>query len=187
MSSRRRWPGNDLAFSQAHRDALPDHYGRIGHRLDVADRDWTEFCHHCKTPLAIFEEIRDVGQNVGDKATTITRRLADRAHLPAWLLAWRVERPKSVQSRMDELNQEIRDLEALHPIVGFKVRKLWPVMSKVTLAECSEVWELILMVHRAHHEHCSKAEQNREHDVNSGQLWVAMNNNRLWHPGRGGA
>ena len=92
MSQHRRY-GEDYAYSEAHRKELPLLYSRIGHRLDLCDRDWTEFCHWCKEPLGIYELVRDVGQDLNDKATTVTRRLAKLATRPAFLAAWRVERP----------------------------------------------------------------------------------------------
>lgn len=157
--SRRRYPGQDLTYSDDHRDALPFLYRRHGHRLDQADRDWTEFCHFCKEPLAIYEEVRDVGQDLMDKAVTVTRRLAVRAQLRAGVLAWRTDRPADVQHQIDELNREVRRLEALHPITGFRVRNLWPTKARSFIdLEPEEWWQWVLIIHRSHHRFCPAAQ-----------------------------
>jgi hypothetical protein len=178
MSQRRRYI-DDIAYSEAHRHALPELYERIGHRLDVADRDWTEFCHHCKEPLAVIETVRDVGQDIRDKATTVTRRLANRAQLRAWLVAWRVERPEAVQRRIDELGRELLALQAAHPIVSFKVRELCPPGKVIELSP-REWWEHVLLVHRTHHKVCLDAKRRGELPVHAVRLQSAQHRSPIW-------
>lgn len=181
MSRSRRY-GEDLTYAEEHRRRLPELYGRIGHRLDMADRDWTEFCHHCKEPLAIVEEVRDMGQDLNDKATTVTRRLAARAALPAYLMAWRIERPANVQAEIDRLNDRIRELEAAYPIVGFRARQLFPRRTAL-IAYTPEKWfELVLIWHRSHHETCAVAKRNREKAVAGERLALAKHRSPLWTP-----
>lgn len=50
----------------------------------MIDVDYLEVCKYCKEPLFLAEVARDVGQDF--KATTIIRRLAARANLPAFLI-----------------------------------------------------------------------------------------------------
>lgn len=159
MSQRRRY-GEDLTYAEWHRAAFPELYGRIGHRIDMADRDWTENCHYCREPLLIVEEVRDRGQDLLDKGTSVTRRLAERANLPAALMAWRSDRPKEVDREINTLHARIRELEAGWPIVGFTVRYLRRRDSlrlhRLTPAEWLE-W--LAIQHREHHAQCEKANE----------------------------
>lgn len=155
MSTRKKYPGGlDDTYGREHRAKLPQIYDRHGHRLNLADRDWTEYCHYCRTPLLICEEVRDVGQNLSEKSTTITRRLAERATLPAELFAWRVERPPEVEARLAELNAEIEQLQSAYPIVGFRARTLWPRSGGVVQLEPKQWWEHVALTHAKHHRHC---------------------------------
>jgi hypothetical protein len=154
---RKREYGEDLTYAETHRNYLPEHYGRIGHRLDMANRDWTEFCHHCKIPLLIVEEVRDKGQDLLDKGVSVTRQLAYMANLPASLLAWRTERPKHVDDEINALNKRIRELEAAYPITGFTRRNLRQRNAKLTEMTTDQWFEYILMQHREHHYICASS------------------------------
>jgi len=70
-------------------------------------------------------------------------------------VAWRIERPAEIQAEIDELNRRVRQLEALTPIVGLRVRRLTPVDSreyvKVTPAEW---WEQVRAMHGRHWHEC---------------------------------
>ncbi len=155
--ARHRKYGEDLTYSQWHAGELSQLYLRIGHRLDMADRDFTEFCHFCKEPLLIEELVRDVGQNLCDKATTVTRRLAARSGLNAYLVAWRVNRSRSIQCEIDELHERILDLEDRTPIVQFTVRQLYPRMEPLQVLTPREWADWILISHRQHHAGCPRA------------------------------
>ena len=62
--ARTRQHMEDLAYAEEHRLRLPELYIRTGHRCDMADRDWTEFCNHCKQPIAIIETMMDKDRNL---------------------------------------------------------------------------------------------------------------------------
>ncbi len=179
MSRTRRY-GEDLTYAEEHRSALPELYGRIGHRIDVADRDWTEFCHDCKDPILLVEQVRDVGQNLRDKATTVTRKLARRAEVPAMLLAWRTERTAEAQAEIDALNRRIRVLEAAWPIVGFTARHLHPQTGRLVALTPDQWWAWLYITHRAHHANCSRP---GEFPVRIGRLHAAVHEHPL-HDGR---
>lgn len=180
MARSRRY-GEDLTVAEWHRHALAALYRRNGHRLDMADRDWTEFCHYCKEPLGIWEEVVDRGQNLYDKATTITRRIAQRANLPALLVAARIVRPLEVQRRIDELNAEIRALEAAYPIEHFTVRRLTPAPSSFERYTPEEFAAEIYLLHRDHHAHCRRASYSDP--IRSAiQLGAARARSRIWSP-----
>lgn len=185
--ARRRKYGEDLTYAEEHRLTLEQLYRRIGHRLDMADRDFTEFCHWCKQPLLLVEEVRDKGQDLRDKATTVTRKLANMAGIHAVLCGWRTERPKEVQDEIDRLNTRLRQLESEYPIVGFKVRLLAPEhRAEIEDIEPSAWWEYVLHTHRRHHLDCQAA-RGREipvavdhmyaaaqrHPLAKGRLWLA--------------
>ena len=157
MSRTERWNARDQSYPNGHRTAIPEAYPRTGHRTHVADRDWTEFCCWCKWPLAIVEEVRDVGQDLKDKGTTVTERLAALAGLPAYLAAWKVDRPDEVQAEIDQLNQRIRELESGHPIVGFKVQDLAPSKGPLLQATPAEWWATVRAIHGTHWQVCAKA------------------------------
>jgi len=178
MSQHRRY-GEDLAYAEAHRHALPDLYGRVGHRLDMADRDWTEFCHWCKQPLALIELVRDRGQDLNDKATTVTRQLAERAMVRACLVGWRVVRPHEIQAEIDRLNERLRQLQTAYPISTFTAKQLHPKRGSLIEFSPAEWWEQILLVHRNHHRYCRNAGR-REVPVHSGRLTDALHRSRLW-------
>lgn len=148
--------GRDLTYSGAHRLALPQLYGRIGHRADACDRDWTEYCHYCWTPLGIYEEVRDRGQDLADKQTGVTVRLATRAALPAGLIAWRTARPPEVQARIDALHKELKRLESLYPITGITVRELWPQRGDFEPITPEEHWRRVALLHAEHEASCPK-------------------------------
>jgi len=157
--ARTRKYGEDLTYGEWHRDALPEKYGRIGHRIDMADRDWTEYCHYCKTPLALIEEVRDVGQDLRDKGVAVTRNLAMMAQMPAFLMAWRNDRPPEVDEEIDRLNRRIRELESQWPITGFTIRNLRHRSSRLEPVTPDDWLEHLLIIHREHHAECSSANE----------------------------
>lgn len=182
--ARRRKYGEDLTTAEWHRLQLPVLYERNGHRLDMADRDWTEFCHFCKEPLGIWEEIIDRGQDLSDKATTVTRRMAERANLPALLVAARTNRPSEVQQRINDLHAEIRQLEALHPIIRFTVKRLWPHPDEFKALQPHEMAAEIYLLHRDHHQHCAKAQRN-DPVYHVAAINAARAKSKIWTPRQG--
>lgn len=181
MASRRKY-GEDLTYDEWHRVALPELYGRIGHRQDQANRDHTEFCHHCKQPLAVIEQVLDVGQDINDKATTVTRNLAAGADVFAVLLAVRIERPPEIQAEIDGLWQRLLEIYRAYLPVSFKAKQLWPVRTRLHDFTPGEWAEQILILHRNHHLDCAKAHTNGELPVHVRRLWVAKSRSGLWVP-----
>lgn len=158
--SRRRKRGEDLSYAEWHRDVLPRLYGRVGHRQDMADRDWTEFCHWCKKPLLLVEEVLDNGQDILDKATTVTRHLAVNSGVDALLLAVRVERPEHIQAEIDLLWMRLLELYRAYAPTEFGMRRLYPEFEREVIRMKPEEWaERLLVVHRAHHLTCPEARQ----------------------------
>lgn len=177
--ARRRKYGEDLTVAEWHRNMLPVFYERRGHRLDMADRDWTEFCHFCKNPLAVWEEVIDRGQDLSDKATTVTRRMGERAHITAMLVAARVSRPPEVQAAIDALNAEIRRLESLHPIEYFTVRRLHPHPGTFVQLTPDEFAAEIYLLHRDHHQSCRSAQYD-DPVVNTAAINAARAVSHIW-------
>ena len=181
MSRSERYNARDLTYSAAHRVALRELYERIGHRADACDRDWTEYCHFCWEPLAIYEEVRDRGQDLSDKQTGVTVRLATRAHLPAALIAWRTGRPDEVQARMDELHKELRALEARYPITGFTVRKLRPGRGEFESLAPPEHWHRIALLHAEHEIRCTRVPLLERRRLSAART-RALRQGELWSP-----
>lgn len=180
MSRPRRHVHEDLSYSHWHRQFLPDLYDRIGHRFDVVDRDWTEYCHRCREPLVLVETVRDVGQNLADKNTRVLRRLAELAGLDAYLVAYRVDRPKEVQRIIDEHEREVRRLELEHPIVGFRVRKLSPRVGPL-VSMTPEQWAGFIAGIHVHH---YRSTCPRPEVAASSESWHLMGTLPLWFPTR---
>jgi hypothetical protein len=180
MAQHRRY-FDDVSYGEAHRYALPALYKRIGHRLDTADRDWTEFCHYCKKPLSTIETVRDVGQDVRDKATTVTRKIAEAAGLRGFLAAWRCVRPPEVEARINELGRELMELQTRYPITGFQVRELCPLGDVVPLSP-DEWWEVIAAIHRSHHDTCASAQRSGEPPLNIAKFRDFQAQSRVWSP-----
>lgn len=181
MSRVRRYR-EDYTYAEEHREALPWLYGRIGHRTKMVDRDWTEFCHWCYEPLGLYEATRDRGQDLDDKSTTLTRRVAGRARMPAFLFAWHVDRPDEVDRELNALYQRERQLEQQYPIQSFRAKQLHPRRGPVVEMTPAEWWEQgVLMLHRAHHAGCHRA-QGQEIPVDLRRLTEARSLSRLWTP-----
>lgn len=174
--ARSRKYGEDLTYGEWHRQALPDKYGRVGHRIDMADRDWTEYCHYCKTPLALIEEVRDRGQDLLDKGVSVTRNLASMAGMPGFLMAWRSERPREVDEEINRLHERIRDLEAQWPIIEFTIRNLRSRDRRLRTVTPDEWLEHLLIIHREHHHECARA---TEWDVRGDRLMAAKDGHPL--------
>jgi hypothetical protein len=181
MSRVRRYR-EDYTYGEWHREELPWLYGRIAHRTKMVDRDWTEFCHWCCEPLGLYEATRDKGQDLNDKSSWVTRRVAERAGLPAFLFAWRVDRPRAVDAELHRLYLRERELEEQYPIQGFRAKQLTPIPGPIvhmTAAEWAE--QGILVLHRGHHHRCSRA-HGREVPVNLDRLREARARSQLWTP-----
>ena len=78
MARRERYGERDLTISRLHRLASD--------RCTAIDIDFCEYCPRCRQPLALIETAQDVGQ---PKATTVLKRLAERADVDAYLIMWK--------------------------------------------------------------------------------------------------
>jgi len=129
MSRRERYGTRDLAFSRWHR-AIP--------RDDLTwiDIDHCAYCDDCKEPLYLMELARDVGQAF--KATTVTRRLAQRLAIPALLVLYSA----------DEQEQ----------ITGFRIQRVAPNFTEMASVEPQV---LIDWIHKTRAEHVCIAATTR--------------------------
>ena len=80
MSDHERFGTRDLAYSRWHRT--------LGKELTYIDVDGCEYCYHCREPLALVETAMDIDQAF--KTTTVMRRLAEKAVIPAYLVYYQV-------------------------------------------------------------------------------------------------
>lgn len=181
--ARHRKYGEDLAVAQWHRNALEEFYGRLGHRLSMADRDWTEFCKFCHRTLCIWEEIRDRGQALGEKSTSITEKLAKAAHCPAWLVAAKIDRPPEVELEIAQHWDRLMELYEAYQPVSFSVRTLYPLKGSFRSLTPREFAKEILILHRDHHRTCKRAQQSPGlPPVDTARLQTAKNGSTLWMP-----
>lgn len=180
--ARKRTYIEDVAYGEEHRHRLPELYNRIGHRLDMADRDFTEFCHHCKQPLAIIELVRDTGRNLLEKGVSVTTKLAKETSLHAYCVAYTLNRPPEVQKRIKELGDELMRLMTKYPISMFKVRSLNPVGRSFSTVAPDDYWRFIFSIHRNHHKTCASAIANNERPVNGHALYKELERSGLLIP-----
>lgn len=80
MTRHERFGFRDQAYSQWHRNELPDY-------CRMVDQDWVEY-HACGEPLALIEAARDVGQI--RKNSEVTRRLAEKSGVHSFTILYGV-------------------------------------------------------------------------------------------------
>lgn len=92
MSQEERTGERDLTYSRWHRRDSTSRYMPVwaAKRLTYIDLDGIEVCWHCGDILALIETAVDQGNS--DKATTIMRRLAERAKVPSYLVYYQKSR-----------------------------------------------------------------------------------------------
>lgn len=83
-----RYGERELIYSAWHREQNT--------HLSMIDLDAIETCKQCKQPLALIELARDVGQL--HKTTTITRKLAEMANIPAYLVFYKIDIAETITS-----------------------------------------------------------------------------------------
>ncbi len=107
----------DRAYSAWHRRLSTRRFVGIekAQLLSMIDLDgalFVEFDGASSEPLALIETAADSGQS--RKVATVTRRLAERARLPAYCVLYRVgARPNPADRSQQDIDQ-------------FRVRRLWP-------------------------------------------------------------
>jgi hypothetical protein len=112
-----RFGTRDRTYSAWHRRMSTRRFVGIerAQLLGMIDLDGALFCEFdmssCE-PLALIETAIDVGQQ--RKAATVTRRLAQRARLPAYVVLYR---PGDAENPADASQRDIDQ---------FRVRRLWP-------------------------------------------------------------
>jgi len=111
-----------LDFSQWHRSKLP----RFCACIDI---DFHEYCDKCKQPLALIEVARNIGQ---PKPTTITRNLARKAGIPAYLILYEIgpsTKPPVVPRT--QVCWQCSFFPKGRELVSFKVRRIAPDYSEL--------------------------------------------------------
>ncbi|MBU0599041.1 hypothetical protein KKF61_08730 [Patescibacteria group bacterium] len=129
MSRKERYGTRDLTYSAWHR-LLDD-------SLTYIDIDDVEYCQRCRQSLALIETAQDVGQPF--KATIVTRRLAQRAQVPAFLVFYR----KADMGLIDQ----------------FRIRQIYPTYSQQDQIIAPPDYAALLMKLRTNH-HCNGVPTN---------------------------
>lgn len=107
----------DLTYSAWHRRLSTRRFVGIANAelLSMIDLDGVLYCEfdaRTSEPLALIETAIDEGQS--SKAATVTRRLAQRARVPAYVVLYR---PSSLPNPANPAERDITQ---------FRVRRLWP-------------------------------------------------------------
>lgn len=117
MPQEEQYNHRDMTYSAWHRRRSTGRYVGIesAQLLAMIDLDvclYIEYDEEMKEPLALIETARDIGQSY--KCATVTRNLAKRADLPAYVVFYTVS----------------DDPNPANPIYGdislFRVKRLWP-------------------------------------------------------------
>lgn len=90
MSRQERYGDRDLTFSAWHRTLSND--------CTAIDVDFLEYCRYCRTPLALIEIARDVGQET--KPTSVLAKLGERADVPVYCVLYTASDGRVVAARM---------------------------------------------------------------------------------------
>lgn len=151
---------------------MPELYGRIGHHTNMVDADWEEFCFFCRTVIALGEETQDRGQNLRDKSTTITRDLAWRSGLPAFLVAWKGDPIATITAAW--LTPWHDRLMPHHPPLRY------PRMGTLLVMRPDEWLHAILILHRRHHATCPRLRSSHPLAVRCARLAEAETTNPFW-------
>ena len=179
--ARLRKYGESLLYAETHRHRIPELWKRNGHRVDSADRDWTEYAHGCREPLVLIEEYRDRGHNLRDKNSSMTRRMAERSHVPAYLVGWQTERPVEVDQRIAELQREALALELQYPITKITARRIWPKPTDFHVMEADDWWLHVCAHHADHYGRCERC-QRRVSPIHRQGLDDYKQRSPLWTP-----
>jgi len=126
MVQEEKYGKRSLAYSAWHRRlSIARHIGiedaQLLAMIDLDARLWVEYDDTSKEPLALIELARDVGQDY--KSATVTRKLAQRADIPALLVLYTLA---EVPNPADEQQLDISQ---------FRIRRLCP-------KECT-VWKTL--------------------------------------------
>lgn len=195
MARHRRFD-TDNTYGDWHRALMSPLYERIGHRVDMADRDWMEFCHFCKEPLLLVEEVRNLGQDLSDKGVSVTTKLARRSDVPAVLLAVTHDYPfdgqlhigphddpmdlHSAEAFIQRLKRKIEtEYPATKRVSGFVAQVLYPRKSDFFEQTPSQWTQFVVSLHN-HHLHNACAAGSDLTDQELDDLRSCQQSNPLW-------
>lgn len=87
MSQNERTGVRDLLYSRWHRSASISRFIglKVAAIIKTVDIDWCEACHWCDEPVALIETQRS---QRGPKRASVTQKLAERAKMPAYSVAY---------------------------------------------------------------------------------------------------
>lgn len=110
--------------------------------LGLVDIDHVEMCLHCQAPLALIETALDIGQSIFSKKAHVTRRLAEMASLPAYVVLY----------GKNEANE----------VVSIRYLMISPTKGTEFVVEPDEWAEMLYGFHHYHEQHwCPKTANKR--------------------------
>lgn len=111
MSKRYEWA---LKYEEMDMTYMKWHHDKCGRHMSAVDIDSVEYCAICGELLALIEVALDIGQS--EKSTTITRKLARLANLPAYLVFYEKNSDNDIVSfRLSQLCPERTEEKAMTP------------------------------------------------------------------------
>lgn len=137
MSRFERHGTRDLTYSNWHRQFCPD-------RVTMIDVDGLEYCRRCRSPLALVETARDVGQK--DKAVTALDQLSVAANIPAYCVLYTVDDTACAPDRRGRCQR----IGCRHGITSFRVRRVRPNPTGFRLWSPEEFGNHLLQLHDMH-------------------------------------
>lgn len=143
MARHERYGTRDNTISRWHRT--------LSDRCQMVDIDACEYCKKCKSPIALIEYARDVGQEF--KPATITTRLANDAGIAAYVVLY---------STPDGWNpavvEEWEQVDWPKVLTGFRVQQTAPTRTKFTHVSYDQFKDFVEQLH----EHdCRRADMLR--------------------------
>lgn len=119
-----------------------------------------EVCNFCREPIALFEEVLDLGQNLNEKNVRWTKKLATFAKIPAFLIAPRIKRSKEKWARIHALEKELLELYDEEDIEYFTAKSIFPDHDNRLIRYSQKDWAMfVASLHRMHHTECHHAQE----------------------------
>jgi len=129
-----KYGNRDLTYSAWHRRQSTARYIGLesAQLLAMIDLDvalWVEYDDKTKEPIGLIETAQDVGQ--GNKPSTVTRKLAERSRLPAYVVLYKLSYvPNPAAPKQSDI--ESFRVKRIYP----DPEKSWRVLNPQEYAEC---------------------------------------------------
>ena len=129
-----KYGNRDLTYSAWHRRQSTARYIGLENAqlLAMIDLDvalWVEYDDKTKEPVGLIETAQDIGQ--GNKPSTVTRKLAERAELPAYVVLYKLSHIPNPAAHEQSDIESFR-VKRIHP----NPEREWRILDPQSYAEC---------------------------------------------------